>query len=144
MKTAQSILNRLKELSWLELKMISRRAEERATKSFQVLIDPNDFKLIEVDQNWSHITSFSSSEVTNRSFLELVPKQHRSRARSHVNEISDDGEFKRFKCCLIRKDGNQISVNWYVRYLAEIELLVCIGHVGIYDFAKCLEMNVKE
>ena len=133
MKTAQSILNRLKELSWLELKMISRRAEERATKSFKVLIDPNDFKLIEVDQNWSHITSYSSSEVTNRSFLELVPKQHRLRARNHVNEISDDG-----------KDGNQIAVNWYVRYLAEIELLVCIGHVGICDFAKCLEMNVKE
>lgn len=144
MTAVRSIDDELVEkLEFAQLKMISKRSEERATKVIRTLTDPDTRVFLNVNGYWDKVTGFKSSEVVGQKWEAAIPERYRLSASDKADTIQVEGGFSKYECPLIRKDGREVMVTWYAKYLPTIGKVISIGHIGLKEYALCLKWNLE-
>ncbi len=141
MTALNTINQQLQSLEFAELKMISRRSESRATKVVRVLTDPVDKILLSVNGYWDKVTGYKSDEMVGRKWETIVPERYLLSANAKAVDVQEDGEFNKYVCPIVRKDGHEVAVTWYAKHLPAINRVIKIGHVSLKDYAQCIEWN---
>jgi len=141
MTALNSIDQQLQSLEFAELKMISRRSEERATKVVRVLTDPSNETIIDLNGCWHIISGTAPKDVIGKKWGEMIPTRYRLSSGEQMNTAVKDGGFSGFSCPIMREDGHEVAVNWYAKHLPEINRVIKIGHISLSDYAECLKWN---
>lgn len=108
----------------------SIRKEESTLENVNDVICSLDrnLKFLRVNKASVSILGYDQAELSTKTFAELLTEKEINKSLPLMNAVVSNRSSERFETVMVRKDGNQVALQWTVHWSDVDEALFCVVH----------------